>query len=77
LLAFSTFGHPPGEPPADPGALVEAVTALVGDEPRRAAMGEAARALAQERYSWQTIASRLEEIYEQVTGLRTSEARAA
>jgi phosphatidyl-myo-inositol alpha-mannosyltransferase len=64
-------------PPDDRSALVEAVAALVGDEPRRAAMGEAARVLATERYSWQTIASRLEQIYEQVTGLRASEARAA
>ena len=37
--------------------------ALLDDEPRRVAMGVAARALAVERYSWDDIARRLEEIY--------------
>jgi phosphatidylinositol alpha-mannosyltransferase len=55
-------------PPGDTEALVEAVADLVEDEPRRAAMGEAARALAAERYSWPRIARRLEEIYVQVAG---------
>jgi phosphatidylinositol alpha-mannosyltransferase len=55
-------------PPDDPGALVDAVGALVDDEPRRAALGEGARALAVERYSWPRIARRLEEIYEGVVG---------
>jgi phosphatidyl-myo-inositol alpha-mannosyltransferase len=63
-------------PPDDPQALVEAVARLVADEPRREAMGEAARALAVERYSWSRIAERLEEIYEQVAEVRR-EARAA
>ncbi len=48
-------------PPDDPAALVDAVCELVADEPRRERMGEAARALAVERYSWPTIARRLEE----------------
>ena len=51
-------------PPDDPVALVEAITALLADEPRRAAMGEAARALALEKYAWSDIARRLEGIYE-------------
>ncbi len=51
-------------PPGDPEALADAVTALLGDEPRRAAMGAAARTLAIERYSWGDIARRLEGIYE-------------
>ncbi len=42
--------------PDDPGALAEAVCALVEDEPRREAMGAAARALAVERYAWPAIA---------------------
>jgi phosphatidyl-myo-inositol alpha-mannosyltransferase len=63
-------------PPDDPAALVEAVEGLVADEPRREAMGAAARALAVERYSWSGIARRLVEIYELVTGVE-SEARAA
>jgi phosphatidyl-myo-inositol alpha-mannosyltransferase len=69
-------------PPDDTRALVDAVARLVEDEPRRAAMGAAARDLAVERYSWSHIALRLEEIYEQVTGVATrldanGEARAA
>jgi phosphatidylinositol alpha-mannosyltransferase len=51
-------------PPGDPQALAAAVTALLGDEPRRVAMATAARALAQRRYAWPDIAGRLLEIYE-------------
>ena len=52
--------------PNDPAALTEAVAALLADEPRRVAMGAAARALAIERYAWSDIARRLEGIYERV-----------
>jgi phosphatidylinositol alpha-mannosyltransferase len=52
-----------GVPPGDPDALVEAVAGLLADEPRRAGMGAAARALALERYAWPDIARRLEEVY--------------
>jgi phosphatidylinositol alpha-mannosyltransferase len=51
-------------PPGDPGALAEAVTSLLADEPRREAFGAAARKLALERYSWDDIARRLAAIYE-------------
>ena len=54
-------------PPGDVTALVDAVETLLGDEPRREAMGAAARRLAGERYSWVDIAARLEGIYERVT----------
>jgi phosphatidylinositol alpha-mannosyltransferase len=64
-------------PPSDPAALANAVCGLVRDEPRRQALGEAARELAVARYSWPRIARRLEEIYEQVTGVRAGQARAA
>jgi phosphatidylinositol alpha-mannosyltransferase len=63
--------------PDDPGALADAVESLVADEPRRRAMGEAARALAVESYSWSGIASRLVEIYEDVTNRSQIRARAA
>jgi phosphatidyl-myo-inositol alpha-mannosyltransferase len=63
-------------PPDDPDALVDAVAELVADEGRRRAMGEGARAIAVERYSWPRIAERLVEIYEQVTRVG-AEARAA
>ncbi len=52
--------------PGDEAALVEAVVALLEDEPRRVAMGRAARALASERYAWSDIARRLEQTYELV-----------
>jgi phosphatidylinositol alpha-mannosyltransferase len=64
-------------PPEDPPALVDAVCDLVADEPRRAAMGQAARELAVERYSWPGIARRLERVYAGVTGLSVTEAVAA
>ena len=63
-------------PAGDTGALVDAVESLLADEPRRAAMGAAARRLAEERYSWRDIARRLEEIYVRVTEAE-AEARAA
>ncbi|MGH3066024.1 MAG: glycosyltransferase family 4 protein [Gaiellaceae bacterium] len=63
--------------PDDAAALVDAVCDLVEDEPRRRGMGEAARAIAVERYSWPGIARRLEGVYERVTGLETGKARAA
>jgi phosphatidyl-myo-inositol alpha-mannosyltransferase len=54
-------------PAGDVRALADAVAALLDDEARRAALGEAARRLAIERYSWDDIARRLEEIYDEVT----------
>jgi phosphatidylinositol alpha-mannosyltransferase len=54
-------------PAGDEQALVEAVEGLLADEPRRQAMGAAGRRLAHERYSWDSIAARLVEIYESVT----------
>jgi phosphatidyl-myo-inositol alpha-mannosyltransferase len=55
-------------PAGDDQALVEAVTTLLDDEPRRRALGEGARRLALERYSWDDVARRLEAIYERVVG---------
>jgi phosphatidyl-myo-inositol alpha-mannosyltransferase len=54
--------------PGDGAALADAVVGLLADEPRRAAMGAAARHLAIESYSWPDIARRLEAVYERVTG---------
>ena len=50
-------------PPGDQRALADAVLELLADEPRRQALGATARRIAQERYAWPRIASRLEEIY--------------
>ena len=55
-------------PPGDPAALVQALAALLEDEPRRQALGAAARELAEEEYSWDKVARRLLGIYELVTG---------
>jgi phosphatidylinositol alpha-mannosyltransferase len=60
--------------PGDVSALVEAVCDLVGDEPRRQAMGQAAHELAAGRYAWPSIARRLEGIYTSLVG---GEVRAA
>jgi phosphatidylinositol alpha-mannosyltransferase len=53
--------------PGDVDALAASVVQLLEDEPRRRAMGEAARRLAVERYAWAGIVQRLQAIYEQVT----------
>ncbi|MDH4103637.1 MAG: glycosyltransferase family 4 protein [Thermoleophilia bacterium] len=63
--------------PDDAAALVEAVSALVEDEPRREGMGRAAREIAVERYSWPGLARRFEQIYEGVTGIASGAERAA
>jgi len=53
-------------PPDDPGALTEGTSALLADETRRQRLGESARRLAIERYSWDDIARRLTAIYERL-----------
>jgi len=62
-------------PPGDIGALVTAVEALLADEPRRVAMGAAARRRAEAHFAWPDIARRLETIYDRVTGAAQSRAR--
>jgi glycosyltransferase involved in cell wall biosynthesis len=57
-------------PPGDAKALADAVVGLLDDEAARAALGNAARAIAVERYSWDGIALRLAEIYESLTASR-------
>jgi len=63
-------------PSGDPAALIRAVVELLEDEPRRRALGAAARELARERYSWDDIARRLVGIYELVTGRARAEVTA-
>lgn len=55
-------------PPGDEQALAAAVAELVADEPRRRRLGEGARRIALERYSWDDVAARLEAIYERIAG---------
>ena len=56
-------------PPDEPRALADAVSALLEDEPRREALGAAARQLAIDRYSWADIARRLDGIYDAARGV--------
>jgi phosphatidyl-myo-inositol alpha-mannosyltransferase len=53
-------------PAGDEQALADAVASLLEDEPCRAQLGDGARRLAIERYSWPDIGRRLVEIYEQM-----------
>jgi phosphatidylinositol alpha-mannosyltransferase len=64
-------------PPGDPGALADAVAALVEDEERRQALGASARRLAIARYSWDDIGRRLVGIYELVAGRSPAGVRAS
>jgi phosphatidyl-myo-inositol alpha-mannosyltransferase len=50
--------------PGEPQALANALVTLLEDEPRRRELGQAARRLAQERYSWDEIGRSLIRIYE-------------
>jgi len=50
----------------DERGLADAAVGLLEDEPRRAALGAGARRLALERYSWDDVARRLQEIYKAV-----------
>jgi phosphatidylinositol alpha-mannosyltransferase len=65
-----------GVPPEDPAALAAGVESLLADEPRRRALGEAARELAIAEYGWPDIAARLEAVYEQAAGRRPAAAAA-
>jgi phosphatidyl-myo-inositol alpha-mannosyltransferase len=50
--------------PGEPQALANALVTLLEDEPSRQELGQAARRLAQERYSWDEIGRSLIRIYE-------------
>jgi phosphatidylinositol alpha-mannosyltransferase len=62
-------------PPGEADALVDALVALLEDEERRAAAGQAARGIAQ-RYSWDDIARRLAAVYSRITETEPAEAAA-
>jgi glycosyltransferase involved in cell wall biosynthesis len=46
------------------------VIEVLSNEPRRRALGEGARRLAEARYAWPRIAGRLDEIYSELVGGR-------
>ena len=50
-------------PPGDAVALTKALESLLQDEPRRRALGRAARARARERFSAEVIVPRYEALY--------------
>ena len=50
-------------PPGEPDALARAVTAVLADAARRAALGEAGRTRAHERFSVARMAERTLEVY--------------
>jgi glycosyltransferase involved in cell wall biosynthesis len=59
----------------DPQAFADAVVALIHDEPRRRALGEAGRSLVVERYSWPQVAREFEAQCQQVAGTDEHEER--
>jgi phosphatidylinositol alpha-mannosyltransferase len=59
-------------PPGEQSLLADAVVELLADEPAREKLGRSARAIAQEKYSWDGIAQRLAEIYASFTGSRSA-----
>ena len=58
--------------PASRPLLADAVVELLADEATREELGRSARAIAQEKYSWDGIAGRLAEIYASLTGSRSA-----
>jgi glycosyltransferase involved in cell wall biosynthesis len=53
-------------PPRDPGALGEAVAALLADDERRAAYGAAGVRRARNRYRWSRVVADTDAVYRQV-----------
>jgi D-inositol-3-phosphate glycosyltransferase len=57
-------------PPGDPDALAAALTELVSSPSLRREMGAFNRKLVTQRYSWDAVVDRLEQIYDEVAGRR-------
>jgi D-inositol-3-phosphate glycosyltransferase len=57
-------------PPRDPHALAAALRALLSDEARRIAMGQAARARVEREFTWAMVARRTAQLYAEVKGKR-------
>jgi glycosyltransferase involved in cell wall biosynthesis len=61
----------------EPESFATSVVRLLDDAPLRARLGESARRLAVERYSWTTVAASLERFFRDVIATRTSSREAA
>ncbi len=57
-------------PPADVGALADAIALLAGDAPLRRTMGAAGRAYVEREYRWQDNAALMERLYADMTTRR-------
>jgi glycosyltransferase involved in cell wall biosynthesis len=55
-------------PPQDPAALADALTELLDDRARAAAMGKRGREMALERFAWPAYLRQLDELYREVAG---------
>ena len=62
-------------PPAEPTALVQAITTLLNNPDRWLKLSYSARSQVVERYSWSVIASRLMQIYQTTMNSTTAEGR--
>lgn len=51
-------------PPSDPNALADAIASLASDPERRESLGTAGRSLVHAQYTWETIATQYERVYE-------------
>ena len=58
-------------PPRDPDALTRALSGLLADPARRAALGAAGAERARRRYSWQRVAAQTEAVYQRLAGDRS------
>ena len=60
----------------DAGEVAEAISTLLADAPRRAAMGAAGRALVQRQWTWDVVAKQLMTEYERVIERHRARGRA-
>lgn len=63
-------------PPRDPGALAEAINALLDDRVRREGLGAAGRERARARYTWDRVGADSERVYEKLVPVRREVASA-